>query len=485
MPISFDDLIPQQSGAVLGTKTKKPGMFDDIPVERGPWTDFQRTGAGVNDWQPVQQGGVNDWQPVGRPWEDFQRPANRPGMFDDLIPAQGQTPPMSGTRPVDNGRPFTLMDTWPARLAQSIYNAVTLPGDVYQGNATVPQSANMPGGENTENIGRVTDLAALTALPSEAGGLTKTAAPSLGQLKSAAQASYDAANKIGIELKPQALHSFNTNLQAKLGEDGLNAEVAPKTFSVLNKLSAVPADSTVTAPNLRTIQKSLGVVKNTSIDPTERMTAGRALNEFNNLLENIDQVPSAIANGTPEDAAQFSNLVKEANANYTAYKQGAAFEQRGDVAENNTAASHSGMNLENNLRSQVRAILNNPKLQRGYDPDTLQAMRQFNAGSRTANTMRMLGNLMGGGGGLGMLAAGSVSHLLGLPFELGPGIGLGLKSMANQRAMGGFNNIGNMIRANSPLAQSGVVSRLPANGLGFLGRTLLPVPLEAGNQPPQ
>lgn len=51
-----------------------------------------------------------------------------------------------------------LMGTWPARMAQGAYNAVTLPGDVYQGNAAVPQSANM-GQENTANIGRVTDLA--------------------------------------------------------------------------------------------------------------------------------------------------------------------------------------------------------------------------------------------------------------------------------------------------------------------------------------
>jgi cytochrome c553 len=58
------------------------------------------------------------------------------------------------------------------------------------------------------------------------------------------------------------------------------------------------------------------------------------------------------------------------------------------------------MNLENNLRSQVRKILNNPKLQRGYEADTLQAMQNFNSGSRTANVMRMLSNALGGGGGV-------------------------------------------------------------------------------------
>src|SRR6185503_6314985 len=102
---------------------------------------------------------------------------------------------------------------------------------------------------------------------------------------------------------------------------------------------------------------------------------------------------------------------KEANANYKAYKQSEDFTFRGTKATNNAEAANSGMNLENQLRSQVRQILNNKNLQRGYDTETLAAFRAFNQGSRTANILRMVGNALGGGGGWGSLAAGAIGHM--------------------------------------------------------------------------
>lgn len=491
MPLNFDDLIPA-APKLVGKRAGKasPNPFDqfDTPQQANPFDQFDPPAQGP--WTDFQDG----------PWNDFQKPQNAGGSlsFDDLIPAKATGPnPFDQFDTPQQAPPhkFGLMDTWPARLATAIYNAVTLPHDVYEGTAAVPQSPNMLGGEDTSAIGRVSDLAALGSgfMSNRAALMGGTAGPTGQQLKSAAQTGYEQAKNIGVELRPEAMDNFGVLTRSKLDEQGLNSEIVPKTHAVLGKLSQYPADSTVNANNLRTIQKSLGNVKNLSNDPAERMAAGQALGDFNKLLENLDQVPGALSRGAPEDAAQFSQLVKDANGNYQAYKQGDAFDLRGQAAENNTAASHSGMNLENNLRSQVRQILNNPKLQRGYDAQTLQAMQDFNNGSRTANTMRLVGNLMGGGGGLGMLAAGSVSHLLGLPFELGPGIGLGLKSIANQRALGGFNTIGDMIRANSPLARSGFTNPTPSpvltsgaagtyTGLpSFLG-TAVPYPLLGANE---
>ena len=408
-----------------------------------------------------------------------------------------QNAPASSAAPAK--QPFGLMDTWPAKLAQSIYGAITLPGDVYKGDAAVPQSANMPGGENTENIGRAFSLAALgNPVAPEAQGLTKVGPPTAEQLKTASQTLYNQAKDLPIEVNPKAMQLFNTGLKAKLNEDGLNDVVAGKTFGVLDKLakplppgpdeglSSALADAFggrpehfselqgveaqvagMTPNNLRTIQRSLGTIKNTSNDPTERMTAGIALKEFNNLLENMS--PSFLNKGTPEDAAQFSSLVKEANQNYQAYKGASSFDMRGEVAGNNAAAANSGMNLENSLRTQVRQILNNPAKQRGIDPDTLAAMKAFNNGSRTANVVRMVGNLFGGGGGIGTLISGGAGMSLGLPPEALPAIGYGMKSFANARAARQFGQISDMMRANSPLANSGVTNIQPRPAATALG----------------
>lgn len=415
---------------------------------------------------------------MANPFDQFDSPQAAPAQSNvfDQFDAPNQV--YSGTVPVAQSQSYGGPSI--IHAIEGLWDLAKTGGEMAAGEAPIPQSGNMPatvqaGGENTQNIPAVTDIAASFTPLSAGGGAFKLGAPSLPQLKASAAGQYQQALKTGIELRPEALDSFNRGLQSTLYEDGLNAEVAPKTFGVLNKLSASPAGGTVTAQNLRTIQKSLGVVKNTSIDPTERMTAGRALGQFNNLLENLDQVPSAIAKGTPEDAAQFSQLVKNANGDYQAYKQGSDFEFRGEKADNNAHAANSGLNFENNLRSQVRQILNNPKLQRGYDAPTLQAMKDFNNGSRTANTLRMLGNLGGGGGGLGMLASGAVSHALGLPFEAGPAVGFALKNAGNTIAFNKFNNIGNMIRANSPLARSGVTSQVPVNPL--LSRLSVAMPM--------
>jgi hypothetical protein len=210
----FDDMLaspPQNGGAAL------PGMFDDLIPESGA--------------APGQ-----------------------PGMFDDLIANAPAGQIATQTQQTTPQHHFGLMDTWPVRLAKSVYDAVTLPHDFYQGTATVPQSANFSGGEDTSSIGRMTNLAALTALPNEAGGgPTNAAPPTLGQLKSAAQTGYNAANRIGIELRPQALNSFNVNLQAKLAEDGLNAEVArlPTPDRASGELARIISPILLKPPNAR------------------------------------------------------------------------------------------------------------------------------------------------------------------------------------------------------------------------------------------
>jgi len=72
-------------------------------------------------------------------------------------------------------------DTWPAKLAKSIASGLTLPGDVFQGNATVPQSAGMnaSGVEDTSSIDRSAvfgSLGGTGAIPSVYGAKASSSA---------------------------------------------------------------------------------------------------------------------------------------------------------------------------------------------------------------------------------------------------------------------------------------------------------------------
>lgn len=90
---------------------------------------------------------------IDQPQQDQPAPHGLPGGFVmDGQPSGGvTTEPATGDRPprviMDMGRhkkTFTerLSDTWPAKAIESIYSAVTLPGDVMAGKAHVPGSDN-------------------------------------------------------------------------------------------------------------------------------------------------------------------------------------------------------------------------------------------------------------------------------------------------------------------------------------------------------
>jgi hypothetical protein len=94
---------------------------------------------------------------------------------DDVIKLYTKSPDATAASPK---KKFGWADTWPVQIAKTIASGLTLPGDVYQGNATVPQSAALSptGEEDTSNIGRLTNLAGVVgtgAIPN----VTAKAAP--------------------------------------------------------------------------------------------------------------------------------------------------------------------------------------------------------------------------------------------------------------------------------------------------------------------
>src|SRR5512139_857390 len=351
---------------------------------------------------------------------------------------------------------FGLGDTWPAQLAKSIYNAATLPGDVYQGNAAVPQSENMVGGENTQNIDRVTNLAAI-ASPVSPGSMFKTkmvqpTVPTPEELKSAAKSGYEAAKATGVELKPNAINDFVAKATGDLNADGINEVLAPKTFGVLDKMSSAPEGSSVTINDFRTMQRALGHAAK-SPDPTEKLAASRALESLNAHIENIPQ--ANVLRGTPDEVANASNIIKEANANYAAFKRGETVSGRLDIAKLNADAANSGQNIDNAIRQQIKGILKSPKMRSGYSAPELEQMRGIVSGTSLGNLARGAGNLLGGGGGLGAVAsAGAGAYAAGPLGAVAPVAGYAMKKAGNALTNAQVSALENMIRMRSPLGQN-------------------------------
>lgn len=412
-------------------------------------------------------------------FDQFDAPQGGGNVFDQFDAPAPTTPSKPSW---DWGQVGSMAINDILNLPRNIYgafkDAVTLPGDVTYGQAQVPQSANFPalpgqrGGEDTSQLGNVVNLAGMGVRPAT-GTFGKTVGPTEAQLEAAKNAQYSGAESIPIEVHPTGMGLVRQAIKNYLGID---PALAPTTFKVLD---GDYFNKPGTVSNLRVIQRSLGEVKNDyNTTKTERTAAGRALYSFNQFLESMDQYPSALTKGTPEQAAEFSSLIKQANGNNTALELSRDFTKRGNDALIEANAANSGMNAEGRLNAKVAQVLKNPKLQRGMDTDTIDALKDYNGGSRTSNTMRLVSNALGGGGGLGMVAAEGLGQVFGIPAGVLPGIGITLKSLGNKAAFNKFGQIGNQIRANSPLARAGEVS---FNGGGLLGRPRITIPLSPQN----
>lgn len=348
-------------------------------------------------------------------------------------------------------QPFGLGDTWPARLAKSIYGAVTLPGDVYQGNVSM---VGPDGHTNPEVINRSADLASIASPVSPRTALsaaaTKAVAPTQQALETAASAGYDKARGLGVEINPQSISQMGGAIGASLEEKGINGELAPKTFSILGKLANPPPESVATVSNLETIRRSLGHAAGDFTNPTEQLAARHAQGHLDDYLAAIP--PADVIRGP---AAEASQVLGQARGNYAAAKRSSQITDAYDAADLSAAAANSGQNLGNATRQRIKSILLNDKKSAGYSADELAQMEKLVRGTTLGNTARVAGNLLGGGGGLGSFvsAAGGATALGPLGIAT-PALGLGLKKLSDASVNRQARILSEMIRKRSPLAES-------------------------------
>lgn len=296
------------------------------------------------------------------------------------------------------------------------------------------------------------------------GAKAVMSSPTSEELKAAAKQGYETARKSGIELKPQALTDLSTQVKTQLNGMGVNEVLAPKTFGVLDTIGSAPAGATVTVDNFRTLQRALGTAAK-SIDPTERMAASKALEALNGHMENIN--PNNLLRGTAGDLAKVSKTIKEANANYAASKRSDLVQGKVDRAELNAATANSGQNLDNSLRQQVKSILTNPKALRGFSDEEKSAMMKVAAGTAPGNIIRHVGNLLGGGGGLGALTTGAAAAYATGPVGLAaPLAGWALKKAGNAITANNIAKLDELIRSRSPLAKQQFAKALQQAGSG-------------------
>jgi hypothetical protein len=373
-----------------------------------------------------------------------------------------------------------------AGIIGTIKRAVTLPRDVYNQKPDLftEQGVQETMRKDGEIAERAMDLAGIVspvnpgvrsgdyAIPGARRAEMvpeRTAAPSTGALNAAAKQQYDTAMNAGVDLPARPFAEAVRGVQQRLNQDGIIDEVAPQTHAIIGKLTNPPDGAVVPLTHFEAARKALLNGPNQSQVGAERKAARMAIQALDDLLASTDE-KSAVAGAL----APARDALEAARGNFAAAKRAETLSSIEDRAIRRAGASNSGQNIDNSIRGRVATALDNePKALRGFDDAEKAALEGVAAGGPVGNTARFLGNLMGGGGGLGMNVAGAAGAALGsIAGPAGaaagavgvPALGFALKragAAMTDRALGGVNEA---TRMRSPLyeAMQAAAEKVPA-----------------------
>ena len=257
-----------------------------------------------------------------------------------------------------------------------------------------------------------------------------------------------------LEFHPAVGPHYATPTRASLQREGLTESTADLTHKVLDKIERAPP---ITPTQLQDRYKELGSVARKAQDGEERLAANIAQERLLQFAENPP--PWIVRGGDPAVVGELRN----ANANWAALKRGENVEKRTITSERKAGATHSGLNLENELRRRL-GVLAEPEVRGGFNPREQAAFQKFAEGTYGSNARRWATNFVGGRGGLGALAGATGVGGVGAGqyFGFDPAsatgatllLGLGAAKYSNMAAMQRARELQLMLLARSPYAQA-------------------------------
>jgi hypothetical protein len=289
------------------------------------------------------------------------------------------------------------------------------------------------------------------------GAAGRVAAPTVQELKTAASAGYESPTVTGVELKPGAMPKLANTIAMDLSKGRVNDITAPQVSKLIERAQQMPQNAVaVTVENLQALRTAIDDVSTPIKDATGKVTNGPEIRAAAIARKRIDDylanVPKDdIVAGDPRAA---SEILTDARGNYAAAERAETINRKQFRAELRAAAANSGQNVSNTMRQRIADIVIDPAQRRGYSAPELALMDRIVRGGKVENTVRLAGNLLGGGGGLGALVTGSAGAYAAGPLgALAPVVGYGLKKLSNTMTARNIDKLNNAIRANSPLAK--------------------------------
>jgi surface antigen len=292
-------------------------------------------------------------------------------------------------------------------------------------------------------------------------GARAPTAPTADQLRSGANAAYEAADSAGVIIAPQRTQQLVNNVIDDLTEFGYHPGLHSRMTAVLSELDRVSQEP-ITLKGMEIVRR---IARNAaqSQDASEATLGSR-------VIERIDEAISGLG---PEDVMggnvrQGVDALQQARSLWSSMRKDETVSDALSRAELRAASTGSGGNLDNATRQNIRAILENPRASRGFTADERAALETVVRGTPTQNALRLVGKLSPEGSGL--MAALGLGATAANPWLAIPPIA----GFVAKRASDGLTN--NNVRVAQALIRSGgdrAATQAPMTQRELIARALM------------
>jgi flagellar hook-basal body complex protein FliE len=303
--------------------------------------------------------------------------------------------------------------------------------------------------------------------------------PTTEELYTSAGEHYDLGRQYGkyFDFDPSYMADLANGVQNGLNQDGMHPMLAPASHAVLSDLQKPSNGEVLPFTGVEAARRTFANIAQGN-NPTDAAAAKRAIGALTDFMENPPSeaiIPGSAGPFAAQAAAnKAGDLYAQGRGDYAAAKRSDKVEGAGEYAKFKASSANSGSNVDNNIRQQVRPLIDPRHVDRrlaGFTPDERQAVEGVVNGSGSRNFLRTTGNVLGGGGGLGRLATGAVAGNAGagvgylaagpigsavgstLGATIVPSIGAAARAGANSLAQRDLAAAAETIRQRSPLFQ--------------------------------
>lgn len=282
------------------------------------------------------------------------------------------------------------------------------------------------GGVAAPVIGKGVQKGASVIANRAANKATVAAAPTIDDLAARSDALFRRADDMGVVVRPESYQRLAGQLRNMASSAGVDPGVTPASNAALGRvLQEADAGVPLSLQKLNTVR---AVIQNAAgaNDPNERRIASMMLEQVDGFID--DLTPDQLVSNTANDVGP---VLREARSLWGRMRRTQMVDEATEKAARRAASTGSGGNVNNAIRQNLRAILDNPTKRRGFSDVELQAMEDVVRGTPSQNALRLIGKLSPQGNGL-MLAANLGAAAID-PITLGgTAVATGAKALADR-----------------------------------------------------